>query len=95
MFRRFSSPKGCNISCFFVIFRIFFCWTSLKLRLFKVENGLLQDISIFMDTLRAICFDTPNKNTLIYTFFFSSFLKKFCRFLSFFSPRCQETSSRV
>ena len=38
---------------FFVFFRLFsnLCWTSLKLRLAKVEKGLLQDISTFYDLL--------------------------------------------
>ena len=62
-----------QFSCFFAIFR----WSSLKLKLFRVDKGLYQDISTFYDYFKSyvlVIQTETSKFILIFTIF-SSFLK--------------------
>ena len=79
------------VRAFFVIFRIF-CLTSLKLRLDKVDKGLLHDISTFYDHFKSYMF-WSSKQKIKFILIFTSFssLLKICHLF----PSCQEASSRV
>ena len=46
------------MSIFVFMFAIFdfFCWTSIKLRLFKVDKGLLQNLSTCYDRFKSYMF---------------------------------------